>query len=90
MNKKSHLLSTTQLAKWCHWFQCFNCACFKPPLGITRRQYWINEIGWKLKLAYLVSGQWAPKTPRPDDEPLRNTHRRRWRLPKTRPVQACS
>jgi len=26
----------------------------------------------------------------PNDEPLRNTHRRRWRLPKTRPVHAVS
>jgi len=50
--RKIYSSLTTKLAKWCHRFQGCNCASFKWPLGITRRQYRISEICWILKLAH--------------------------------------
>ena len=80
--RKNIFIINNKLAKWCHRFQCCNCASFKQPLGITRRQYWINEIGWNLKWAYLMSGQWLLKNCAPMMSRFRRTHWRRWWLPK--------
>ena len=57
---------------------------------MTRRQYWINEIGWPITRFIWRTGSGCQKHCAPMMSRFRRTHWRRWRLPKTRPVQACS